>query len=318
MKDCRTVKTVRKLAMAVACVAYAACADEVPANSPEVPADSPVIYTVTTSGANTTNLLSEATVEIDDNGTVTQAVFPDVSFAANSIFRKRGEGFLKSCSGMRSFTGEVRIEEGAFIIDAPGQLGPSVDKSDTDPLVVVSNGASLVIATAPGVEQNALRLCGGIRIAGSGYNGIGALRSECEARAKYLFSSDLTLDSDATIVNVSATSDEDDAQWGTKSQIGVNLNGFTLTASGRRFWLNNVNFRKPAGHIVVASDGYIQLQNNITWAGTAENTITVKSGGALELYSNAKIATPWTLVLEDGSQMRSRVNGSAGKIDDVY
>ena len=309
MKDCRTVKTVRKLAMAVACVAYAACADEAPAVNP-------VVYTVTTSRANTTNLLSEATVEIDDNGTVTQAAFPDVSLAPNSIFRKRGEGFLKSCSGMGSFTGEVRIEEGALVINAPGQLGPSVKGSGTDPLVAVSNGASLVIATAPDVEQNALCLCGGIRIAGSGYNGIGALRSECEARAKYLFSSDLTLDSDATIVNASAMAEENDAQWGTESGIDLNLNGFKLTVSGRRFWLNGGKI-KP-GHIAVASDGYIQLQSVITLAGTAENTIAVKSGGALELYSNAKIETPWTLVLEDGAQIHSRVYDSAGKIDNIY
>ena len=278
----------------------------------------PIVYTVTTSGANTTNLLSEATVEIDDNGTVSSASFADVTFAAGSIFRKRGEGFLKSCSGMGTFTGEVRIEEGALIIDDVGQLGPTVEggSTSTDPRVVVSNGASLVVAADASVAKNAIRFCGGIRIAGTGYNGIGALRSESQARIKYLFSSAVTLDGDATIVNACTLPSEDDAQWGTKNGITVNLNAFTLTLSGRRFWSYAAQFKNP-GHVVVSGDGCLQLQNDVKWTeGSAANTLTVETGGVLEFYNGKDettiVTTPRTLVLEDGAKVRSLRTGSAG------
>ena len=269
-----------------------------------------IVYTVTTSGANATNLLEEAKVEINDNGVVSVADFSEVEFVGGSVFRKRGEGFLKSCSKMGSFSGEVRIEEGAFIIDNAGQLGPSVEKSESDPLVVVSNGASLVVAAIDSLERNVIRLCGGIRIAGRGYNGIGAVRSESKSRIKSLFSSDLTLDGDATIVNASQATAADDMQWGTKSGLKIYLNTFTLTVSGRRFWSQGVDFKNP-GHVVIAEDGYLQFQNNHEWGGSKENTLTVKSGGIMEFYGTL-IEAPWTLVLEDGAQLRSSKGNSVG------
>ncbi|MBQ5794908.1 MAG: hypothetical protein IIW14_02830, partial [Kiritimatiellae bacterium] len=278
---------------------------------------SPVVYTVTAGVAGTTNLLADATVEIDDNGIVSSAAFGEVVFAPDSVFRKRGEGFMKSCSGMGEFTGEVRIEEGAFIVDDTGQLGPCKEGSDGDPLVVVSNGASLVFAPdADKVAKNAIRLNGGIRIAGSGCNGIGVLRNEGSARMKYLFSSVVTLDGDALIVNASVAGDEDDAAWGTKSAVDFNLNSFTLTFSGRRFWSYGINIKNP-GNIVVAGDGYLQLQVVKSWNGTAENTLTVKSGGLVEFYYGA-VETPWTLVMEDGSQLRGRTPDSIGNAETDY
>ncbi len=271
---------------------------------------SPVVYTVTTDSAAETNLLSDATIEINDNGVVSSAAFSEVEFAPKSVFRKRGEGFLKSCAKMGTFTGEVRIEEGAFIIDDAGQLGPCVDKSDADPLVVVSNGASLIVAASESLERNKIRFCGGLQLAGDGYNGIGAVRSESRSRIKYFFSSDIKLNGDTTIVNASTLSDEDDAAWGTKQLIDCDLNSFSLTFSGRRFWSYQMNIKNP-GNMVVAKDGYLQFQNNVSWMGSAENSLKVKSGGLVDLY-HGTVKTSWTLVLEDGAQLKGRALESPG------
>ena len=283
----------------------------------------PIVYTVTTSGANATNLLAEATVEIDDNGTVSTANFADVTFVADSIFRKRGEGFLKSCSGMSDFTGEVRIEEGALILDDVGQLGRTVDGATTDPLVVVSNGASLVVAydglPADDSKRNKLCLCGGIRIAGTGYQDIGAVRSDSTQRLRYLFSSGIMLLDNATIVNASRASASDDKDWGTKSGITCNLNTHTLTVKGLLLRNYQMTFSNP-GHIVVAENSQMQFYSyNKIWGGTEDNTLTVKSGGVIDIGgSNSMLQEPWTLVLEDGARIMSTTSNSKGNIDKYF
>ena len=45
-----------------------------------------------------------------------------MTFKANSIFRKRGTGYMLSSLGMKPFTGEIRIEEGAFVINNQKEL----------------------------------------------------------------------------------------------------------------------------------------------------------------------------------------------------
>ena len=286
----------------------------------------PIVYTVTTGGANATNLLAEATVEIDDNGTVSTANFADVTFAPDSIFRKRGEGFLKSCSGMGEFTGEVHIEEGALIIDDVGQLGPTVEKSATDPLVVVSNGASLVVAYG-GDTRNGVRFCGGLRIAGDGYQGLGAVRSDSTQRIKYLFSSNITLDGDTTIVNASVTPGDtndsiNDRSWGVKAGTAIDLGGHTLSLKGNQFVSYNVSFLHP-GHVIIKTGGEMQFYGYArTWNGSAENTLTIEADGCLDFAgagnSTPMIESPWTLVLEDGAKIMSSASTSAGDITSCY
>ena len=62
-------------------------------------------------------LIDNQQVEIYDAeaGTTTTEDFTNVTFKANSIFRKRGTGYMLSSLGMSSFTGEIRIEEGPTV-----------------------------------------------------------------------------------------------------------------------------------------------------------------------------------------------------------
>ena len=107
------------------------------------------IYTVVVNGGTFAAPVSieDQQVEIYDAeaGTTTTVDFPDVTFKPNSIFRKRGTGYMLSSLGMSSFTGEIRIEEGAFVINTNNQMGVTTSAANA-PLIVVSNGASFVMS----------------------------------------------------------------------------------------------------------------------------------------------------------------------------
>ena len=61
-----------------------------------------------------------------------------------AIFRKRGSGWMMSSTKMAAFTGEIRIEAGAFMVNTNLMTGPQAVA--TAPTVVVSNGASFALA----------------------------------------------------------------------------------------------------------------------------------------------------------------------------
>ena len=105
-------------------------------------------YTVETTGSDTYAeplAIDAASVSVDDGSGVVVKPFSEVkdSFVAGSVFRKRGEGYLKSSPSMFGFVGEIRIEEGGFMVITNRCLGPTASTSVKS--VVVSNGASLVI-----------------------------------------------------------------------------------------------------------------------------------------------------------------------------
>ena len=272
------------------------------------------MYTVTVAEG-VTNNLDDATVSVvsEAGGTAEDVAFSTLAGNISSgTFRKRGMGFLKSSSGMGTFSGEARIEEGVLIIDGIGQLGPMVEGSTTDPLVVVSNGASLVVAydglPTDEAKKNMLRFCGGLQIAGNGYNGMGAVRSENTQRNNYIFSSSISLNGDAMLVNASQATNTTDKVWGVQAYKNCNLNGHTLTMAGSPFRDYRMTFTNP-GHVVVAEDADFWLYSYCQdWTGDASNTFTVKSGGQLRFdLAETCIRSPWTLVLEDGARLYSTI-----------
>ena len=140
-------------------------------------------------------------VEIYDAeaGTTTTAEFGSFSFKPNSIFRKRGTGYMLSSLGMSSFTGEIRIEEGAFVINTNNQMGVTTAAANA-PLIVVSNGASFVMsARADTCPYKMLKIYNKFRIAGDGVDGIGAICCDnTTSQTDALFYSDWTLTDDAS------------------------------------------------------------------------------------------------------------------------
>ena len=83
------------------------------------------VYTVDTDSSATYGNplhIENATVTVDDGTSVAEKPFMELvgSFVTNSVFRKRGEGYLRSSPLMKTFTGEIRIEEGGWMVVTNG------------------------------------------------------------------------------------------------------------------------------------------------------------------------------------------------------
>ncbi len=142
-------------------------------------AEAETVYTVTTDAGT-----YAAPVELDaldvtvDDGTAVETksfseVYGDFSAGA-AVFRKRGGGWMMSSTNMAAFTGEIRVEEGAFMVNTNLMTGPL--STTAAPTVVVSNGASFVLAAqATDIAQDGLKLYNSFRLDGEGVDGHGAI-----------------------------------------------------------------------------------------------------------------------------------------------
>ena len=77
---------------------------------------SATVYTVTTDASATYEsplALESASVTVDDGTASVVKPFSELigAFETNSVFRKRGEGYLRSTPLFKTFTGEIRIED---------------------------------------------------------------------------------------------------------------------------------------------------------------------------------------------------------------
>ncbi len=225
------------------------------------------VYTVVELGGSLAAPVSieDLSVEVYDasTGLTTSENFSDVSFASDSIFRKRGRGFVLSSLRMQSFTGEIRIEEGALVINTNNQIGVTTSAAQA-PLVVVSNGASFVMsARSDTCAAKKLKLHNRFVIAGDGIGGIGAICNDLETdQTDYLFYGPWTLSGDASI---GCTRSSRFDFGGTT----LDLAGHQLALRGRGGWGNmcfvaSSRFLNSAGTPVsVLVDGHsLQLQGS--------------------------------------------------------
>ena len=133
------------------------------------------VYTVTTEGDGiATNLLEECMVQVVDaeGATPREVAYADLDKSAGNFhgtFVINAASYLMGSVTMTNFTGEIRIQSGALIVDAVGWLG--VADSSQAPKVYVADGASLV-PTCPVVRGG--KIYNELHLAGNGYNGIGA------------------------------------------------------------------------------------------------------------------------------------------------
>ena len=83
------------------------------------------VYTVTTSGDGTSDLTSAQVEVVSTEGANPEMVgFSSLSLTTGT-FRKRGTGYLMSADAMSGFKGTILVEEGAFIAQKNGHLGPA-------------------------------------------------------------------------------------------------------------------------------------------------------------------------------------------------
>lgn len=256
-------------------------------------------YTVTTASndVDSPTPLASATVEVCEDGSdeVSRVAFADIgAFPEGAVFCKRGEGYLLSSDGLQSLAGgEVRIEEGGLVVNANGQLGAS------DTSVVISNGASLVLAcTAASCGANVLKVKNAIRLNGDGYEGKGAIRSRSTvSQQDYCFWAPWTLDGDATFLT------------DTGARLDCGSSGFKLDLGGHVLTvkkgavagtlglaeLGGIVNAGDAGGIVI--DGAkLMTRAPLVADGSADNVLRVTNGGLLQPY-RAQHTLPWTTQL---------------------
>ena len=288
-----TTRTVRGVFLAAAVAAAVVAQADTVSN----------IYTVVVSGGTLSSPVSieDQQVEIYDAeaGTTTTASFPDVTFKANSIFRKRGSGYMLSSLKMKDFTGEIRIEEGAFVINTNNQMGVTTAEANA-PYIVVSNGASFVSATRSNTcAAKALKIYNSFQIAGSGCDGYGAICIDnATEQIDYLFYRRFTLVEDATIGSTRAGRFD----FGGNKCV-IDLAGHQLTicktgSSSGTFCMNGCSITNSASALscILVDNHRLQLQGATKFCGDSRNEVVFANSASLYIYGGgADGITQWTM-----------------------
>lgn len=260
------------------------------------------VYTVETPSRYTMTdpaKLEESTVIINDNGVESSAAFADVAFAADSVFRKRGTGFLESTTAFGSFTGEIRIEEGGMVLTDDGQLGPS--SADTAPGLVISNGAMLVFCNTDAGKAGKWRYYNPMTVGGSGVDGMGAVRNISTVSARSVIAGNITLSDDTLFYGAGK-------DWGVAYYLTIDYRGHTLSFEGSPDKANNFALNAPTqvnpGNIELRSmNGRILMQDSVNAfnKGDASNSIFIRSGSQLQGYNAGRLDGTWTIFAENDS-----------------
>jgi len=266
-------------------------------------------YTITTTASDTYEsplAIDAAMVSVDDGSEVVNMSFSDAkaTFSSGAIFRKRGPGYLRGSTSMFTFTGEVRIEEGGYMVVTNQCLGPTASGSANN--VVVSNGASLVFcptkATCP---SDTLYVYNAITFEGEGYEGRGALclalESSCMKNAG--FRGNWSLSGDAMIGVYTANPVNALADY-------LYLNDHVLTykqkgSAGGIYTPKHV--RNGGANAKIVFDGAnlecrCQESNKDWWSGTGANEL-VLTNGAHTLWYNFDARPSWTYVVNTGAYL---------------
>lgn len=281
------------------------------------------IYTVTTSGEGTNELASAQVEVVAEAGVDPETVdFSTLSgtFANGTIF-KRGTGFLMSCDGISTFTGTLVVVEGAWIATKRGQLGQSVDANTPKSSVVISNGATVVVAAPAGSRSDTMYLRQPITMSGTGYKGLGAIcvmnetaQTACFRNTTWKLLGDTTI----TFNRFKTPS---------TNYLTINLNGYTLTLSSLdgSAGSNSFDFKYSTisnpGHIVLENAVRLSLtsdarqRNGATPSartvlnGSAANTITYRPRGSNMYECWMQLpnfdAANWSLVFENNGVLRA-------------
>ena len=261
------------------------------------------IYTIVASGGTFASpvRIEDSEVEIYDAeaGTTTTANFSEVTFKPNSIFRKRGPGYMLSSLAMSSFTGEIRIEEGAFVINTTNQMGVTTVAANA-PFVVVSNGASFVSATRNDTcAAKALKIRNSFQIAGDGCDGYGAICIDnATEQTDYLFYGKLTLAEDARIGSTRSGRFD----FGGNACI-IDLAGHRLTikktgTSSGNFCMNACSITNSASALssILVDNHQLQMQGAVKFLGDVRNEIVFTNSASLYIYGSGTDSVPkWTM-----------------------
>ena len=229
------------------------------------------------------------TLNYDTAYTVTSE---DVTAAEGLAIVKKGSGTVTAGAALATFAGEIRIEEGIWLVTDSGGLGTA------DGGTVVSNGAALHVncATKDGITFARNET---LTIVGSGPDGKGAYFNAKGQQQYKLFDNRgyLILSGDAKV--------------GGKGNFGVGrgylrMNGHTMTiAMDDNKYAFDMGCRAiyTPGHFVV-STGRIFFDGSAydtVWNGNSANTVTVASGASVG-FRCVKTAIPYSLIMANNAE----------------
>ena len=279
-------------------------------------------YTVTVDGGTYDAPVSldslDVTVERDGESAEVKP-FSEVcaDFASGpAIFRKRGAGWMMSSTKMAEFTGEIRVEAGAFMVNTNMMVGPF--ERAIAPTVVVSNGASFALAatektcpSAGGYRGPNLHLVNNFSLAGDGVDGYGAIANFLGNTQNYLFYGDWSLQDDATLSGRSPQRYDFSVLGGRLPS--VYLNGHTLTVrrggdNAPRWSPCLASARICDGNIVVNNCEILVQGGNESSRWQGDGILTLTNSAALAFY-NSHVPIPWRVKFCDGTLCYSK--GSA-------
>ncbi len=211
---------------------------------------------------------------------------------------KTGTGTLTiSNSGANDYTGETVISNGVLAFGST-QAYTSLTNN-----IVVNSGGTLDLRTfSPDVGVTPITVP--IKIAGTGYNGQGAIIASVAAGYAYNLLQQLELTDDATISTGGAWRwDIFNPSPGDPSAGYLNGNGKTLTKIGSgEIWIKNMGDTN-LGDININA-GTLGIQQ-LTGLGDPDKTISVASGATLSFWDTGTNVLNKKLVLADTATLRS-------------
>ena len=264
------------------------------------------IYTVTstTGGGVATNDLESSLVQIVDSegATPREVAYADIDKSAGNFsgtFVFDADSYLMGSETMVNFTGEIYIRRGVLIVDAAGWLGVT-NRTDA-PKLYVESGASLM-PTSPVVRGG--KIFNEMHLAGSGYNGIGAIC--CCYRAAhndYCFYNPIYLEADTTI------------GMGTNQRVDTYGSSANIYLQDHNLIIKDVRVPRPndlpvfctGSSAIVPGMGHVEVDHinlhvqstSSGWGGDKSNMLTMRNGSQLGNYGT-KVPIKWTMVIEEG------------------
>ncbi|NLF99608.1 MAG: hypothetical protein GX565_05600, partial [Lentisphaerae bacterium] len=214
-------------------------------------------------------------------GSVTQTVSNVIS--GPGTLAKTGSGRI-TLNAANTFTGPTYINEGTVVARHNTAFGTTAAGT------FIADGATLDIGG--GLNVDTLNLGAELfTVSGSGVDGQGAIVNNHANRQLNAFGR-LVLAGDTTVGAV--------GRWDIRQNTpSVTLNGHTLTKIGSSEFCLVAAQVYGSGHLVT-TQGIFRLEGATRLNGDAANTLTVKPGARLDLYSftSATNASPWTLIFE--------------------
>lgn len=239
----------------------------------------------------------EVTVPLGETNRIDAAF---VSALGSKDLVKKGRGVLWSSSAMANYAGKITVEEGAFMVSGPSDLGTTAGTTEVKP------GATLILCTGAGIEGSAgndgLTLSESISVGGSGDSQWGAaiFQPAGSSSQQKAFAAGVSLTEDTTFAMMTRAGFTGGELF---------MHGHTLTVIGGIF-----NFQRSritprdssaVGDIVVERGGTFQVGGSVSGQfGDPARTVTVKDGAMLYFYEAWQLPL-WKLVVEEGGGVSS-------------